>query len=148
MELRERLTAEMKEAMKSKDALRLEAIRFLQAAIKNKEIELRPTPISADDVLGVVKKMVKQRKESIEQYKAAARQDLVDKEAAELKILETYLPAQLGREQIEKIVAEVIAEVKASSIKDMGAVMKGVTAKTGGAADNKIVSEIIRSKLQ
>lgn len=148
MEIRERLVADMKEAMKSKDQLRLEAIRFLQAAIKNKEIELRPNAITSDDVMGVVKRMVKQRKESIEQYQAANRQDLVDKEAAELKILENYLPAQMSREQIEKIVSETIIEVKAASIKDMGNVMKAVVAKTAGTADNKIVSEIIKAKLQ
>ena len=123
-------------------------VRFLQAAIKNKEIELRPNPISPDDVLGVLKKMVKQRKESIEQYQGAGRKDLVDKESAELKILEIYLPAQLSKDQIEKIVGETIAEIKATSIKDMGSVMKAVMAKTAGAADNKIVSEAIKAKLQ
>jgi uncharacterized protein YqeY len=91
--------------------------------------------------------MVKQRKESIEQYKAAARQDLVDKEAAELKILEAYLPAQMSKEQIEKLVSETIAELKAASIKDMGPVMKAVMAKTGGAADNKLVSEAIKATI-
>jgi uncharacterized protein YqeY len=101
LEIRDRLTSDMKEAMKSKDQLKLEAIRFLQAAIKNKEIELRPNPISGDDVLSVVKKMIKQRKDSIEQYQAASRQDLADKETAELKILEAYMPAQMSREQIE-----------------------------------------------
>ncbi len=147
MEIRERLTAEMKDAMRSKDQLRLDAIRFLQAAIKNKEIELRPNPITAEEVLGVVRRLVKQRKESIEQYQAAKRQDLVDKESAELRILEAYLPAQMGKEQIEKIVVDVITEVKASSIKDMGMVMKAVMVKTSGNADNKLVSEVIRSKL-
>ena len=91
--------------------------------------------------------MVKQRKESIDQYQAANRQDLVDKENAELKVIEGYLPAQMSREQIEAVVTEVITETKASSIKDMGTVMKAVVAKTAGAADNKIVSEIIKSKL-
>ncbi len=148
MEIRERLTLEMKEAMRSKNQLRLDAIRFLQAAIKNKEIELRPTPISTEEILGVVKKLVKQRKESIEQYQTAQRQDLVDKESAELKILEAFLPAQMGKEQIEKIVGDVINEVNASSIKDMGTVMKAVMTKTAGTADNKLVSEIIRAKLQ
>lgn len=138
----------MKDAMRSKDQLKLEAIRFLQAAIKNKEIEMRPTPLTGDDVLSVVKKMIKQRRDSIEQYQAASRQDLVDKETAELKILEAYMPAQMGKEQIEKLVAETIAELKATSIKDMGSVMKAVTAKTAGSADNKVVSEVIRSKLQ
>lgn len=148
MTIREQLTNDMKTAMREKNTLKLEAIRFLQAAIKNREIELRPDPISNDEVMAVVKRMVKQRKESIEQYKAANRQDLVDKEAAELKILETYLPAQMSREQIEAMVVATIAELKASSIKDMGNVMKAVTAKAAGSADNKIVSEVIKAKLQ
>lgn len=147
MELRDRIMADVKTAMKEKETLKLNTLRFLQAAIKNREIELRPNPITMDDVLAVLKKTVKQRKESIEQYTAAARQDLVDQETAELKVLESYLPAQLSREQIEKAVLEVIAALGAKSIKDMGAVMKETIAKTAGAADNKIVSEIIKSKL-
>jgi uncharacterized protein YqeY len=147
MEVREKLMSDMKAAMREKDQLRLEAIRFLQAAIKNREIEVRPNPISSDDVMAVIKKMVKQRKESIEQYQAAQRQDLADKEMAELKVIENYLPAQMGKEQIEAVVAQVIAELKATSIKDMGAVMKAVIAKTAGAADNKLVSETIKAKL-
>lgn len=147
MEIREKLTADMKSAMREKDQVKLDTIRFLQSAIKNREIEARPTPLTADDVLAVIKKLVKQRKESIEQYQAASRQDLADKESTELKILEQYLPAQLSKEQIEKIVADVMVEVKASSIKDMGAVMKAVQAKTQGSADNKIVSEVIKAKL-
>jgi hypothetical protein len=147
MEIREKIMNDMKSAMREKDQVRLEAIRFLQAAIKNREIEVRPNAITADDVLSVIKKMVKQRKESIEQYQAANRQDLVDKENAELKVIEGYLPAQMSKEQIEAIVAQVIAETKASSIKDMGTVMKAVIAKTAGAADNKLVSEAIKSKL-
>ena len=147
MEIREKIMNDMKTAMREKDQVRLEAIRFLQSAIKNREIEARPNPITPDDVLAVIKKMVKQRKESIDQYQAANRQDLVDKENAELKVIEGYLPAQMSREQIEAVVTEVITETKASSIKDMGTVMKAVVAKTAGAADNKIVSEIIKSKL-
>ncbi len=147
MEIREKIMSDMKTAMRDKDQVRLEAIRFLQAAIKNREIEVRPNAITADDVLSVIKKMVKQRKESIEQYSAANRQDLVDKENAELKVIEGYLPAQMSKEQIEAVVAQVIADTKASSIKDMGAVMKAVIAKTAGAADNKLVSEAIKSKL-
>lgn len=147
MQIREQLTTDMKEAMRAKDQVRLDAIRGLQSAIKNREIENRPNPITEDDVLAVIKKLVKQRKESIEQFSAAKRQDLVDKETVELKVLEVYLPAQMGREQIEKIVADVIAETGAKTIKDMGTVMKAVTAKTAGAADNKVVSEVIKSKL-
>lgn len=147
MEIREKILSDMKTAMRDKDSAKLEAIRFLQSAIKYREIEVRPNAITNDDVMGVIKKLVKQRKESIEQYQNAKRQDLVDKETAELKILEGYLPAQMSKDQIEKIVAETITEVKAASIKDMGTVMKAVMAKTQGAADNKLVSEVIKSKL-
>ena len=147
MEIREKIMNDMKTAMREKDQAKLDTIRFMQAAIKNREIEVRPEAITADDVLAVMKKLVKQRKESIEQYQAANRQDLVDKEASELKIIEAYLPAQMSKEQLETIVAQVIADTKASSIKDMGNVMKAVMAKTSGSADNKLVSEIIKSKL-
>ncbi len=138
---------EIKDAMRSKDSLKLSTLRFLHSAIKNREIELRPNPMTDDESMGVIKKLVKQRKESIEQYKAGNRQDLVDQEAAELKILETYLPAQMSKEQVEKLVAEVIASTGAKTVKDMGPVMKEVLAKSGGAADNKLVSELVRSKL-
>lgn len=148
MEIRAKLTQDMKDAMRAKDQLKLEAIRFLQAAIKNKEIEMRPNPITPDEVLAVLKRSVKQRRESIEQYQAANRQDLVDKETAELKILEAYLPAQMSKEQIEALVVATITELKASSVKDMGPVMKAVMAKAGGSADNKTVSEVIKTKLQ
>lgn len=148
MEIREKIMNDMKTAMRDKDQVKLDTIRGLQSAIKNREIEARPEPITADDVLGVIKKLVKQRKESIEQFKSANRQDLVDKEASELKVLETYLPAQMSKEQIEAVVTAVIAEVGAKSIKDMGAVMKAVSAKTAGSADNKLVSEAIKAKLQ
>lgn len=147
MQIREQLMNDMKSAMRDKDQIRLDTIRGLQSAIKNREIDSRPNPITEDDVLAVIKKLVKQRKESIEQFQTAGRQDLVEKETTELKVLEVYLPAQMGKEQIEKIVTEVIAEVGAKSIKDMGAVMKAVSAKTAGAADNKVVSEIIKTKL-
>ena len=148
MVLKEKIMDDVKTAMKSKDQLKLNALRFLQAAIKNREIELRPNAINEEEVLGVIKKMVKQRKESIEQYTAAARQDLVDQESLELQILEQYMPAQMGREQIEKLVVEVISSTGAKSVKDMGNVMKEVIARAKGSADNKTVSEVIKSKLQ
>lgn len=147
MEIREQLMADVKDAMRAKDQLKLNTLRFLQAAVKNREIELRPNPISSDEVMGVIKKLVKQRKESIEQYQAGNRQDLADQEAAELKVLEAYLPAQMGKEQVEKVVTEVIAALGAKTVKDMGPVMKEVIARTAGTADNKIVSEVIKSKL-
>ncbi len=147
MEIREKLMSDMKTAMREKDQVKLESIRFLQAAIKNREIEVRPDPISAEDVMAVIKKSVKQRKESIEQYKNANRQDLVDKETTELKIIESYLPSQMSKDQVEALVLQTITEMNAKSIKDMGPVMKAVIAKSAGTADNKLVSEIIKTKL-
>lgn len=147
MDIQQQLTADVKAAMIAKDSLKLGALRMLQAAIKNREIELRPNAITPDDVLAIVKKLAKQRKESIEQFQQAGRQDLVDQESAELKVLEVYLPAQMSREQVEALVTESIASLGAKSVKDMGAVMKDVIAKANGAADNKLVSEIIKSKL-
>lgn len=148
MSLKEQILADIKEAMKNKEADRLSAIRFLQSAVKNKEIELRPKTIEDQDILGVIKKLAKQRKESIEQYENAGRTDLADKEKFELSVLETYLPEQLSREQVEKVVDEVIQKLGASSMKDMGAVMKEVQARTAGQADGKMLSEVVKSKLQ
>lgn len=147
MGLRDQISADIKDAMRAKEMAKLNALRMVQSAFKNREIELRPEPMNEDEHITVIKKLVKQRKESIEQYQAAKRQDLVDAESAELALLEKYLPAQLSREQIEKVVTEVIAATKASTIKDMGTVMKEVQVRTSGAADNKIVSEVIKSKL-
>lgn len=147
MEIREKIMADVKSAMVSKDTIKLNTLRFLQSAVKNKEIESRPNPITLDEVMAVIRKLVKQRKESIEQFQAAGRNDLADQESAELKILETYLPAQMSKEQVEKLVLEVIASTGAKTIKEMGTVMKEVMAKSAGLADGKMISEIIKSKL-
>lgn len=147
MSLREQISNDIKDAMRAKDSAKLNALRMVQSAFKNREIEMRPDPMGEEEHIAVLKKLAKQRKESIEQYQAAKRQDLVDAETTELKLIETYLPAQMSREQVEKIVAEVIAATGANSIKAMGAVMKEVQARTSGTADNKLVSEIIKSKL-
>ena len=147
MEIREKIMADVKSAMVSKDTIKLNTLRFLQSAIKNKEIELRPNPIVVEDVMAVIKKIVKQRKESIEQFQSAGRTDLVEQETAELKVMESYLPAQMSKEQIEALVAEVITSTGAKTIKDMGTVMKEAQARSGGLADGKLMSEIIKSKL-
>ena len=147
MEIREKITADVKSAMLAKDSVKLNTLRFLQSAIKNKEIDSRPTPITADDVMAVIKKLVKQRKESIEQFSAANRMDLADQEAAELKVLEAYMPTQMGQADVEKIVNDVIVAVGAKSVKDMGTVMKETQARTAGQADGKMISEIIKAKL-
>ena len=146
--LRERIAADIKDAMRSKETAKLGALRLVQSAFKNREIELRPNPISEEDLLLVLKKLVKQRKESIEQYLAAKRQDLVDAESAELTLLETYLPAQMDRPAIAALVNKVIADLNAKTVKEMGTVMKEVIARSGGTADNKIVSELVKSQLQ
>lgn len=148
MELREKIMTDIKQAMRDRDQVRLDSLRFLQSAIKNREIELRPNAITAEEVMGVIKRLVKQRKESIEQYQAAARQDLVDKESLELKVLEAYLPSQMSKEQVESLVAQVIESTGAKSVKDMGAVMKEVLARAAGTADNRMVSEVVKAKLQ
>lgn len=147
MEIREKIMADVKSAMVSKDTVKLNTLRFLQAAIKNKEIDARPNPITVDDVMGVIKKLVKQRKESIDQFKTAGRTDLVDQESAELKVMEAYLPAQMTKEQIEALVTEVMASTGAKTIKDMGTVMKEAMARSAGQADGKLLSEVIKSKL-
>jgi uncharacterized protein YqeY len=147
MGLRDQISNDIKDAMRAKDSAKLNALRMVQSAFKNREIELRPEPMNEDEHLGILKKLVKQRKESIEQYAAAKRQDLVDNETAELKLLELYMPAQLSREQVEKVVGEVMTALNATTVKDMGAVMKEVQARTAGAADNRMVSEVVKAKL-
>ena len=147
MEIRDRIMNDIKTAMKEKNQVRLNALRFLQSAIKNREIDMRPNPITHDEVIGVIKRLVKQRKESIDQYKAGGRQDLVDQETAELAILEELLPAQLSPDQVTAVVKEVILALNAKTPKDMGAVIKEVIARTQGNADNKLVSETVKKSL-
>lgn len=146
-ELKSKIMDDVKAAMKNKEADRLSAIRFLQSAIKNKEIDLRPKEITDEDIMSVIKKSAKQRKDSIEQYEKAGRQDLVDKEKFELSVIEQYLPEQMSEEQVSGIVDEVVTALGASTMKDMGAVMKEVQAKTAGAADGKMVSQLVKAKL-
>ena len=150
---------DLKASMKNGDKVRLSVIRMVQSTLKNREIDDRVkavdpndkrTPDQKDDdnVMAVLKTLVKQRKESIEQFTAGGRQDLVDQESAELKVLESYMPQQMGKEELEKIVAEAVATTGAKGPKEMGTVMKAVLAKTQGRADGKLVSELVKAKLQ
>lgn len=148
MSLKQQILDEIKTAMKARDTETVSALRMVSSAIKNKEIEARPKELTDDDVISVLKKLSKQRKDSIEQFQKAGRDDLVASEQKELLVLEKYLPEQMGEAQITEIVESTIAEIGASSIKDMGKVMGAVTAKTQGAADNKLVSQIVKAKLQ
>lgn len=147
MGLFDKIKDDIKTAMKEKKPERVETLRFLQSAIKNREIELRPNPIKEEDILNVIKKSVKQRKESIEQYLKGGRADLVEKEKMEMAILEEYLPQALSKDQLTELVDRVIKSTGANSIKQMGQVMKEVSALAQGAADNKTLSEIIKARL-
>lgn len=147
MSLKEKILEDIKNAMKAKEADRLSAIRFLQAAVKNKEIELRPHAITDPDILSVIKKMAKQRQDSISEFEKAGRTDLVDKEKFELTVLQEYLPKQLSADEVKKIVSDVIQSLGAKDIKQMGAVIKEVQARTAGAADGKTISELVKSQL-
>ena len=148
MSLKQKILDDTIVAMKAKEADKVSTLRFLQSAVKNREIEVRPKALTDEDVVSVLRKSVKQRQDSIEQYVNAGRNDLADKEKFELSIIEGYLPQQMGADQIEAIVKETIKEVGATSPKEMGLVMKAVQAKTQGTADNKLVSEIVKKLLQ
>lgn len=146
MRLKERITDDMKVAMRAKDADRLLTIRGLLAAMKQREVDER---IELDDVqvVAIVDRLVKQRKDSIAQFAAGGRQDLVDKEAAELRVLEGYLPQRLGADEIASEVAAIVAETGAASAADMGKVMAAVKARFAGRADMGQVSAAVKSAL-
>ena len=146
MALKERITEDMKTAMRAGDKERLATIRLLLAAIKQREVDER---ITLDDgqVLAVIDKMIKQRREAISQFEAGGRADLVAKESAEIVILQNYLPAQLSAAEIDALIAEAIAATGAASIKDMGKVMGFVKGKAQGRADMGALSARIKQKL-
>jgi uncharacterized protein YqeY len=146
MTLKEQLNDVMKQSMKSKDSLRLSVVRMVRSAIQNREIEQKQE-LDDQRVVEVISSLVKQRRESIRLYQDGNRQDLVDKEEGELAILLGFLPAQLERAEIEKLVLRIIAETGAAGAKDMGRVMKGVTPLTAGRADGRLVSDIVRQHL-
>jgi uncharacterized protein len=148
MPLNETIAADLTAAMKAKDATRLSALRMLKAAVTNKGMVEKGRDLEDAEVLQVVASLVKQRRDSIEQFTKAGRTDLVDKETAEIAILEHYLPPAVSAEEIEAAVAAAIAETGASSAKDMGKVMKAVMPKLAGKnADGKAVNEAVRRKL-
>jgi len=146
MSLRDRLAEEMKEAMKAKQTDRLSTIRQLRSAIKNKEIEIGKE-LDDEAVISVIGTQVKQRREAAEMYRDNHRPELADKEEAELAVLQQYLPAQLSEDEVRTIVSQVILEVGASSLKDLGKVMPQVMARTKGAAEGKLVNQLVREKL-
>ena len=147
MSMNDQVGADIAAAMKARDASRLSALRMLKAAVMNKGVE-KGRDLDDAEVLQVIASLVKQRKDSIEQFSKAGRADLVDKETAELTVLQAYLPAAATPEEINAAVAEAIAETGASSPKDMGKVMKAVMPKLAGKnADGKTVNEAVRRSL-
>ena len=147
MSLKDQIINDMTAAMKAQEAARTSTLRMVKAAIMNREKEGGGT-VTDEDVLKLLRSQVKQRRDSVEQYQKAGRPELADKEIAEIAVIETYLPQAASEAQIEQAVSEAIAETGASSMKDMGAVMKAVMPKLAGKnADGRTVSETVKKKL-
>ncbi|HUJ09479.1 MAG TPA: GatB/YqeY domain-containing protein [Verrucomicrobiae bacterium] len=145
--LMEKIAADLKDAMRAKDAVRLSTLRLLKSAIEYYKIDKKQEQLTDADIVAVIKKQVKQRQDSIEGFEKGGRSDLVEKEKAELTILKSYLPEELSQSQVEEIVKATIAELGASTKADMGKVMKAVQTKTAGRADNRLVSQIVAANL-
>jgi len=146
MGFKEKIGEKLKGAMKAKDDRAVSGLRMILAAVENREIEKRGE-LDEGEFVGVLSTLAKQRNESIEMYRNGGRQDLVDREEAELALIKTFLPEQLSEGELANIVDEAIAKAGAAGPKDMGKVMKIVTPKTRGRADGKLVSELVKSKL-
>ncbi len=147
MRLRDKVSEDLMAAMKSKEAARLSVLRMMKAAIRNKEIDIRQELDDAQAVQVLIN-LIKQRKDSIEQFTKGGRTDLADKESAEIKVIEEYLPAAVNDEEINSIIDAVISETGAASIKDMGKVMKACMARfSGRPVDGSKVSELVKAKL-
>lgn len=145
-DLKDRIASDMKEAMRAKDAVRLESIRLLRAAIQRREVDERVT-LNDEDVVGVLQKMVKQGKDSIDQFTKGGRDDLVAKEAATLAILETYLPEQIDPAELSRLIDQALSETGAEGVRDMGKVMAWLKPHVQGRADMGAVSAKIKEKL-
>ena len=147
MSLHDRLTEDLKLAMKSRDQLRMDVIRMIKAAVLNKEVELK-RDLDDAEMSRVMTTLVKQRRESVEQFEKAQRAELAEKERREIEIIEAYLPKPLTHQELEALVVSVISETGSSSMKDMGQIMKAVMARAAGQPlDGKHVSDLVKSKL-
>jgi len=145
--LREKIVSDLTESMKARDAARTSVLRMVKASVMNREIE-KGSELTNEELMKALHSLVKQRRDSIEQYEKAERTELADKERAEISIIETYLPQAASREEIEQAVSQAITETNASSMREMGAVMKATQARLAGkSADGRIVSEIVKAKL-
>ncbi len=146
MSLQDRLLVEMNKAAKARDRIKLSTIRLIRAAVKNKEIEKRKS-LEDEGILKVISSMIRQREESIQQFRRGGREDLVKKEEAEIGILRSFLPEQFSEEQIKKLIDEVLKETKASTFKDIGKVMQALMPKIAGRADGAKVNKMVMDKL-
>ena len=147
MALSKQIVTDLTTAMKAQDVARTSTLRMVKAAMMNRQIE-KGSELDDEEMQKLLRSLVKQRRDSIEQYEKAGRQELVDKEQAEIDVIETYLPKAISKDEIEQVVAAVIAETGASSMKDMGKVMKAAQAALAGKnADGRIVSEVVKAKL-
>jgi len=147
MTLQDKIQGQIAEAMRSKDQLRLDVLRMMKSAVKLKEVE-KMKALEENEVIAVLNTLVKQRKDSIEQFRKGGREELAQKEEAEIKIIEEYLPAAASEEDIRRAVAEAVQETGAASMKDMGKVMKAALARlTGKSADGARVSQLVKETL-
>jgi len=145
--LKERIDTDIKEAMRAKDELRSNVVRMLKSAVKYKEVEPGAKALDDAGIMGVIATLIKQRRDSVEQYKSGNRPDLAEKEEKEIAVLQGYLPAQLSAAELTAAVAEGITEANAKSAKDMGAVMKVLTPKLKGKAEGKAISDEVKAQL-
>ena len=147
MSLSQKIVSDLTVSMKAQEALRTSTLRMVKAAMMNRQIE-KGGELDDDEVLKLLRTLVKQRRDSVEQYEKGGRQELADKEKAEIEIIEVYLPQSASQEEIENAVITAIAETGAASMKDMGKVMKAVQASLSGKnADGRVISEIVKAKL-
>src|SRR5215467_3593219 len=147
MTLQEKIQSHLSDAMRSKDQLRLSVLRMMKTAVKNKEIE-KMKPLEETEVIAVLNTLVKQRKDSVEQFRKGSREELAQKEEAEIKIIQEYLPAAASDDEIRRAIQEAIQETGAASMKDMGKVMKAtLTRLAGKTADGSRVSQLVKEKL-
>jgi uncharacterized protein len=145
--LKERIDADLKDAMRSKDELGTSVLRMLKSAVKYKEVEPGAHALEDSGVMAVIQTLIKQRRDSVEQFRAGGRTDLADKEEKEIAKLQSYLPAQMSPDELRAEVRAAIAQVGAKSPKDMGAVMKALLPKVQGRAEGKAVSEAVKAEL-
>ena len=147
MTLQEKIQSHLSDAMRSKDQLRLSVLRMMKTAVKNKEVE-KMKPLEEAEVIAVLNTLVKQRKDSVEQFRKGSREELAQKEEAEIKIIEEYLPAAASDDEIRRAVEEAVQETGAASMKDMGKVMKATMSRLAGkTVDGSRVSQLVKEKL-